>query len=200
METYEREHQREKNKELWVWEVAEVARWPLDLLPPGPFRAAQWSTPVSFQYRRYYYLHRSVGERGRGGERPEVSAKQSKPAPCHPLHPIIQRQVSSTPTSCSLIIWDNFKHISGGRGEEELGRPKDLSVLVIYFIWADGVRLGSIFSQIFAPVLMLYKSEKKNKKNNYFLTPQHPLKIKDSVLYTHLSTNSVSWIGKQFNK
>lgn len=37
-----------------------------DLHPPGPFRAAQWLTPVSFQRWHYYYLHQSAGETERG--------------------------------------------------------------------------------------------------------------------------------------
>lgn len=48
-----------------------------DLFPTGPFRAAQWLTPVSFQYWFYYYLHQSVGERqieARGAVKPSATA------------------------------------------------------------------------------------------------------------------------------
>lgn len=65
-----------KGASVWIKTVGVRGGWggPVtpDLLPPGPFRAAQWLTPVSFQSWHYYYLHQSVGETQKDRKRPEV--------------------------------------------------------------------------------------------------------------------------------
>lgn len=65
-----------KGASVWIKTVGVRGGWggPVtpDLLPPGPFRVAQWLTPVSFQSWHYYYLHQSVGETQKDRKRPEV--------------------------------------------------------------------------------------------------------------------------------
>lgn len=102
-----------------------------DLFPTGPFRAAQWLTPVSFQYWFYYYLHQSVGERqieARGAVKPSATASFQQ----HP--PLLPRTFSNTgaflsfllylcvcvcvcvPVCSCLIISEHSKHIAGRSG------------------------------------------------------------------------------------
>lgn len=71
-----------------------------DLLPPRPFRAAQWLTPVSFHGCFYYYLHQ---ERGRQNEA-RGAVKQAAPAWC-------QQHLPPIPL-LPLAVWKTSAHIS----------------------------------------------------------------------------------------
>lgn len=120
-----------KGAPAWIKTVGVRGGWggPVtpDLHPPGPFRAAQWLTPVSFQCWHYYYLHQSVGETERGQRCCE--ATRSSLMPTTPISPSFSLCLSLAltgafpfspiprlPALSSLIVLDKSKHLGGRRG------------------------------------------------------------------------------------
>lgn len=145
-----------KGASVWIKTVGVRGGWggPVthDLLPPGPFRAAQWLTPVSFQYWHYYYLHQSVGERGKDRKRPEVLWSRVHQPHANNTPSLLQRQVPSLlsvslclPIFSSLIISDNSKHIGGRRGSRrrrDKVRLHPVTNCLLFYINMEGIKLG----------------------------------------------------------
>lgn len=131
-----------KGVTAWIKTVGVRGRWggPVtpDLHPPGPFRAAQWLTPVSFQCWHYYYLHQSVGETERGQRCCEAERTSLMPTTplslftgafhCSPFTPRL-------PASSSLIVSDKSKHLGGRRGSTSR---------CVYILWLMICSLGHV--------------------------------------------------------
>lgn len=114
-----------KEAPAWIKTVGVSGGWggPVtsDLHPPGPFRAAQWLTPVSFQCWHYYYLHQSVGETERGQRCCEAGRTILMPTTppslfTGALHYSPFTPPSRLPASSFLIVSDKSKHLGGRRG------------------------------------------------------------------------------------
>lgn len=109
-----------KGASLWIKTVGVRGGWggPVtpDLLPPGPFRAAQWLTPVSFQHWHYYYLHQSVGERGRDKKGPAVLWRRvhqphANNTPVSPSRSLAETGAFTSPRlppSANLFLFNHF--------------------------------------------------------------------------------------------